>query len=162
MGRIKPPHAESYVGLEEYRSVGPGVGGSLKLQPEDFVVREITPEGVVLDIESDVPGDMTPLDYTHFTLVKRGWDTMRALKELSKRVGVSRERFAFAGTKDKWALSAQRVSVRRVPMERLKQVRMTDITLKDFTYSDENLGLGALSGNRFTIRVRGVSSGAAE
>jgi tRNA pseudouridine13 synthase len=162
MGAIKPPLHEAYVGLEEYRSRGPGIAGSLKLEPEDFIVREITPEGLILDLESDVPGDMTPGDYTHFTLVKRGWDTMRALKELSKRVGVSRERFAFAGNKDKWALSAQRVSVRRVPIERLRQVRMSDIVLKDFTYSDENLGLGALSGNRFEIRVRGVCEGAAQ
>jgi tRNA pseudouridine13 synthase len=162
MSQIKPPWADINIGMEEYKSNPPGIGGRLKEDVGDFIVQEVTSEGVILEIEGDKSGDMVPGDYTHFTLVKENWDTMRAIKEISQRIGVSRERFAFAGTKDKRAITAQRVSAYRVPIERLREVRIKDITLKDFTYSDENLGLGSLTGNRFSIKVRGVCDSAAE
>ena len=151
-----------YVGMEEYTSSTEGIGGTIKDDPGDFRVAEITPEGAVLGFEGDEPGDMSPGDYTHFTLVKENWDTLRALKEIAQRIGVSRDRFQFAGTKDKRAVTAQRVSAYRIPIERLKGVTIKDIVLKDFTYADENLGLGSLKGNRFTVRVRGVSPKAKE
>ena len=162
MVKIKPPPADVYVGMEEYVSSSPGIGGFIKGEAGDFVVREVTPEGVVLDLESDFPGDMSPGDYTHFTLVKENWETNRAVKEIAQRLGVSRSRFAFAGTKDKLARTAQRMSVYRVPVDRLRSVRLKGLVLKDFSYSDESLGLGSLRGNRFTVRVRGVCAGAAE
>jgi tRNA pseudouridine13 synthase len=54
------------------------------------------------------------------------------------------------------------VSAYKVPVERLREVRIKDITLKDFTYSDENLGLGSLRGNRFNVKVVGVCDDALE
>jgi len=148
--------------LGEYGSSSPGIGGRLKDEPGDFIVREITPEGAVLDLEGDAEGDMRPGDYTHFTLVKENWDTMQALRVIAKRLGVSRNRFAFAGTKDRRAVTAQRVSVYKVPVERLRALKVKGIRLKDFGYGDENLGLGSLQGNRFTVKVRGVCGDAAE
>ncbi|MBD3388592.1 MAG: tRNA pseudouridine(13) synthase TruD [Candidatus Altiarchaeales archaeon] len=162
MSTIKPPPEEVYVGLEEYKSSCEGIGGTLKREPGDFIVREITEEDKVLELDSDVSGDMLPGDYTHFTLVKENWDTMRAVKEISKALGVSRKRLAFAGTKDRRAVTAQRISAYKVPVEKLRGIRIKDLTLKDFGYSDESLGLGSLRGNRFTVKVRGVCSGADE
>ena len=160
MSAIKPPPKDAYVGMEEYGSVSPGIGGRLKEEPGDFIVEEIASDGRLISLEGDVPGDMTPGDYTHFTIVKKNWETNRAIKEIAKRLGVSAGRFAFAGTKDKRAVTAQEVSVYQVPIERLTQVNIKDITLKDFTYQDENIGLGSLWGNRFKIRVRGISADA--
>jgi tRNA pseudouridine13 synthase len=161
MAPLKPPAADIYVGMEEYQSSTPGIGGTVKGDPRDFLVAEIMEGGRAVSFDGDLPGDLSPGDYTHFTLVKENWDTMRAIKEIAQRTGVSRERFAFAGTKDKRALTAQRVSAYKVPIERLKGLKMKDIVLKDFTYADENLGLGSLWGNRFTIRVRDVGEDAA-
>ncbi|MBU0761414.1 MAG: tRNA pseudouridine(13) synthase TruD, partial [Candidatus Altiarchaeota archaeon] len=160
--RIKPPSHDVYVGLECYKSTEYCIGGMLKQTPEDFIVQEITEEKKVLEFEKDTPGDMLPGDYTHATLVKREWDTMRAVSEIAKRVGVSRNRFAFAGTKDKHALTAQRISAYRVPVEKLKAVNIKDITIKDVGYADENLGLGSLWGNKFTIRIHNVCEKASE
>ncbi|MFH0862964.1 MAG: tRNA pseudouridine(13) synthase TruD [Candidatus Altiarchaeota archaeon] len=160
MARIRPPARDIYIGMAEYVSSTSGIGGTIKGEPGDFMVAEITPEGAVLGFDGDKPGDMSPGAYTHFTLVKENWDTMRALKEVAQRIGVSRDRFQFAGTKDKRAFTAQRVSAYKVPLERLRGVKIKDIVLKDFTYADENLGLGSLKGNRFTIKVRGVKPGA--
>jgi tRNA pseudouridine13 synthase len=162
MGKLIPPVQDLYIGMEEYKSSGEGIGGRIKESPGDFRVAEVTATGKVLDFEKDEAGDGNPGDYTHFTLVKENWETLRALKEIAKRVGVSQDRFAFAGTKDKHALTAQRVSAYRVQIERLRQVRLKDITLKDFSYADENLGLGSLWGNKFDVVVRGVCDGSNE
>jgi tRNA pseudouridine13 synthase len=154
--RIKPPASEARLGLEEYASSGPGIGGLIKDDPRDFVVREVLEDGMVLDLDSDSPGDQVPGDFTHFTMVKENWETNRAIKEIASRLGVSRERLAYAGTKDKRALTAQRVSAFKVPIERLRSLKIKDIRLKDFSYADENLGLGSLRGNRFSLKVRDV------
>jgi tRNA pseudouridine13 synthase len=156
MGRIKPPDSDVYVGMGAYLSGCPGISGIIKACPEDFSVREVMPDGKALSFDEDMPGDLNPGEFTHFTMVKRGWETMRAVREIARRLGVSKNRLSFAGTKDKNALTAQRVCARGIPVERLRAVDIRDITLKDFGYDDESLGLGCLKANRFTIRVRGV------
>ncbi len=162
MREIKPPLEDVYVGLECYKSGHPGVGGTIKQHPEDFIVQEITPEGKLLELESDEPGDTVFGNYTHFTLVKRDWETMRAVCEVAKRLGVSRNRLSFAGTKDKKAVTAQRVAGYKIAPDKLAKVSVKDIRLKDVGYSDENLGLGCLWGNKFTIRIRHVGKDATE
>jgi len=153
-----PPKLEDSVGLSAYKTSLAGVGGRLKQQPEDFVVEEVTADGVVLGVGGGgVSRSQALADYTVFTLEKNNWDTMRAVKEISKRVGVSRKRFSFAGTKDKKAVSTQRVSAYRVPVEKLEKVSIRDMELRDFGFSDHPVELGDLSGNRFTITVRGIN-----
>ena len=156
MVEIKPPQLEALLGISVYKSDSLGVGGRLKTQPEDFTVEEITADGELVSVDGDLPGDETPGEFTHFSLVKKNWDTMRALKEISRRVGVSQRRFSFAGTKDKQAVTAQKASVAGVSIEELKQVRLKDVTLKDFSYADQPVKLGNLSGNRFKVVVREI------
>lgn len=153
---IKPPVLEAAVGLSVYKSSASGVGGRIKQQPQDFVVEEVTPEGVILEVGVDNPGGQAPADYTVFTLEKTNWDTMRAVKEISNRVHESGKRFSFAGTKDKKAVSTQRVSAWRVPAERFEKIQIRDINLRSFGYSDSPIALGDLSSNRFTITVRAI------
>jgi len=159
---ITPPELEHDLGLLAYKTNAEGVGGRIKQAPEDFVVEEITPDGVVVSVEGGSPGDETPGEFTHFTLVKTNWDTMRAVKEVSRRVGVSQRRFSFAGTKDRRAVSAQRVSVWGVGVGELGRVKVKDLVLKDFGYGDEPVELGGLWGNRFTITVRDVEVSGSE
>jgi tRNA pseudouridine13 synthase len=144
------------LGLCVYKSGTPGVGGRLKTIPEDFVVEEVTEEGVLVSASGELPRDLSPGPFTHFTLVKRNWDTMRAVKEISRGVSMSQKRFSYAGTKDKHAVTSQRVSVSDVSIEKLASVRMKDVTLKDYSYADHPLALGDLWGNKFTVTVRCV------
>jgi tRNA pseudouridine13 synthase len=157
-----PPPLEQAVGISAYKSRTPGLGGRIKCAPEDFVVEEVTPDGVVLEVGVDSPGREEPAEYTVFTLEKKNWDTMRAVKEVAKRAGGSGKRFSYAGTKDKRAVSTQRVSAWSVPVEKLRKLRIKDIELRSFGYSDSPVELGALSGNRFTVTVRGIDSSASE
>ena len=156
MAWLKPPLCESRIGMQQYLSSTNGCGGRIKQEPEDFIVREICEDGFVCDIESDTEGDMLLGEYVHFTLVKRNWETMRAVKEVSKRLGVSRNRMGYAGTKDKRAITAQRLSVNGLRADVIRDLRIGDIRIKDIGYADQGIGLGCLWGNEFNIRVREI------
>jgi tRNA pseudouridine13 synthase len=155
MGEIKSPALESLVGMEVYLSKTAGIGGMIKKLPQDFIVEEILSDMTILEAEKDlglVLGEKK--EYLHFTLDKYNWDTMRALKVLSNKLHVGKKRFGFAGTKDKRALTTQRVSVWNTDAEKLKNVYVKDIILRDPVYSDERINLGMLWGNRFTMTIR--------
>lgn len=156
MSEIKPPELERFIGIEVYKSKTDGIGGRIKQIPEDFIVEEINPEGNILEIgkSGNFTREQISGEYLHFTLQKRNWDNILAIKEISKRLGISYKRFGFAGTKDKRALTTQRVSVRDVSGENLKKVNINDITIGNFEYGNEGINLGDLWGNRFAITIR--------
>jgi tRNA pseudouridine13 synthase len=141
-----PYEIDRLLGMNTYMTSTPGIGGRLRETMEDFVVDEIT-----RDFPEDSAGE-----YTHFTLEKRDWDTLRAIKTMARALRVSHKRFGFAGTKDKRAVTRQRVSVWRVGPEELEKVRIKDIVLSDFKKSIERINLGYAGGNRFRITVRDV------
>jgi tRNA pseudouridine13 synthase len=154
---IKPPDLELFIGMELYKSKTAGIGGKIKQVPEDFLVEEITPDERVLELDKEIGFDeKEKKEYLHFTLQKYNWDTIRALKVISNRLGVSRKRFGFAGTKDKRAVATQRVSVWNTTVEQMVKIDIKDMTLGDFCYADERITLGDLWGNRFTIVVRKI------
>jgi len=148
------------IGVLGYLSKTPGIGGSIKESPEDFIVEEITPGGTVLEVGKPQQFPEGSGEYTHFTLEKNNWDTMRAVKVVAKACRVSHSRIKFAGTKDRRSVSAQRMSIWRVPPETLEKVKIKDIILRDFAYSGEPVNLGESKGNRFTMTIRGVSGDA--
>ncbi|HHQ44891.1 MAG TPA: tRNA pseudouridine(13) synthase TruD [Candidatus Altiarchaeales archaeon] len=153
---MDPPDLEKSVGIEVYGTSTEGVGGFLKQVPEDFIVEEMTSSGNVCLVEGKTDFESSSGAYTHFTLVKRNWSVFRAVGELSSRLHVSRKRFGFAGTKDKFAVTAQRMSVHDVSREALEKVGLKDLVLKDFSESHAPIHLGNLSGNRFLVTVRGI------
>jgi len=137
---------ESAVGIEYYVSEADGTGGRLRERAESFRVREREAFGA----------DLRPLDadvgaYPHlvFRATLRGWDTNDFASAVSDRLGVSRERVSWAGTKDKRAVTTQLFSVKG------------DVELPDLEGADlEPLGragrpvlFGDLAGNDFEIAV---------
>lgn len=158
MSRLKPPQLERAIGIECYKTSVAGTGGRIKQQAEDFVVEEVTPEGVVLEAGRESGGIQQGSEgrFVHCTLEKKNWDTMRAVKEIARRLGVSQHRIGYAGTKDKKAVTTQRISVDGKTIEDLRGISIKDIMLRDFSYGDDGVGLGSLGGNRFTVTVRGI------
>lgn len=157
---INPPKIEKLIGMEVYKSHSEGTGGRIKVLPEDFVVEEITTEGEVVEVgepdaEAGSPGSEG--EYLHATLQKYNWDTLKAVKEISKRLHVSDKRIGYAGTKDKRALTAQRISLWKTKKEDAQKLLIKDIILKDYKYSDYRINLGDLSGNRFTVTIRDIT-----
>ncbi|KAI4350051.1 hypothetical protein L6164_010576 [Bauhinia variegata] len=96
--------------------------------------------------------------FLRFHLYKENKDTQEALGVVAKMLGIQPKSFGFAGTKDKRAVSTQRVSVYKQRASRVASLneRLIGIKVGDFCYVKEGLLLGQLLGNRFTITLRGI------
>src|SRR5271165_4016502 len=90
-----------------------GIGGELKTEPDDFIVKEITGKGVLLEIgkaytaEDLKESENNEGKFTTFVLEKRNWETIRAILEIAKRMGRGRKSINYAGIKDKRSVSVQ-------------------------------------------------------
>ncbi len=145
-----------------YLSRASGIGGAIKASPADFLVEEIAPDGTVFVYgrQTTRPGEPGP--YLHFVLQKNNWSTSSAISEIAKRLHTSQGNFNFAGSKDKLAVTTQIASVRGASKEAIAGLRIRDITINGVWQAKDRVQLGDLLGNRFTIRVRGATDGAAD
>ena len=123
----------------------------IKREPEDFVVEEITPAKKVLKIGKKYKFKEGQGDQLICVLQKRNWDTNLAISEISNRLFVSRKRIGFAGTKDKRAVTTQRISLWKI--KNAERLSIKDMILTPLENSDTRIDLGDLWGNRFTIKV---------
>ncbi|XWS58324.1 hypothetical protein CRYUN_Cryun08bG0024100 [Craigia yunnanensis] len=96
--------------------------------------------------------------FLRFHLYKENKDTQEALGLIGKMLGIQPRSFGFAGTKDKRSVSTQRVTVFKQHATRLAALneRLIGIKVGDFCYVKDDLLLGQLLGNRFTIILRGI------
>ncbi|KAL1561888.1 tRNA pseudouridine(13) synthase [Salvia divinorum] len=98
--------------------------------------------------------------FLRFHLYKENKDTQEALGLLSKMLGTKPRSFGFAGTKDKRAVSTQRVTVFKQRASKLAALneKLIGIKVGNFCHVNEGLVLGQLQGNRFTITLRSISA----
>ncbi|AFR94528.1 tRNA pseudouridine13 synthase [Cryptococcus neoformans C23] len=116
--------------------------------------------------------------YIHFTLHKSNRETMDALSHLQRLLNVQAKDLTVCGTKDKRAVTVQRVCLKRSgrnlqtvwrALNGVKQGWRTEqqaveergdrgVRVGDFEYSDKYLELGMLKGNRFLITLRNVEA----
>lgn len=128
-------------------------------------------------LESDHP------PYIHFTLQKTNREMHDSLSSLSRALRLLPRDLGTAGTKDKRAVTVQRVSIKRGirTIEEIYKASKTvsggnrgrggrgggrgggnmargerGVVLGDFTYEDYGLELGMLTGNKFVITLRFV------
>lgn len=146
-----------------YSTSTPTFQARIKQIPEDFVVEEVLDERTVeakhhrtIPIVQSAPvrTDERRQSQLHFTLEKKDWDINKVFSYLSGAAAVSRKRFSCSGTKDKFAITAQRISAFNIPYEILSTSNLKDCYLYDFEYSEKRLDLGDHTGNRFTIALR--------
>mmetsp|Transcript_12328 Transcript_12328/g.11952 ORF Transcript_12328/g.11952 Transcript_12328/m.11952 type:complete len:767 (-) Transcript_12328:91-2391(-) len=101
-------------------------------------------------------------NYLQFTLFKENIDSMSAAHYISKTLMTKVDSIQFAGTKDKRAVTSQKVTMyRRKPSDLAKLNRFNlapYIRVGDFEYVNEPLKLGSLSGNNFGIIMRDLDS----
>ena len=138
---------ERVVGMEYYVSDADGVGGHLRASPADFRVTE-------LESFDTAPVDADTGGYPHivFRAELRDWDTNDFASALSDRLGISRERVSWAGTKDKRAVTRQLFSVKGVDPDALPALDGTDIEVVG--RAGRPILFGDLAGNAFEIVVR--------
>jgi tRNA pseudouridine13 synthase len=142
---------EAVIGLEVFYTDTPGIGGRLKRSPEDFVVEEI----------SSYPDRVEGGPYTIAKVTAQNWEMNRLVRELSKAMGISRDRIAFAGTKDKRAITSQLMSF-QAPVDLVRSVHIHQVSIEDAYASKKPLTIGDLSGNRFQVRVTEIAMEGAE
>lgn len=144
-----------------YLSKSPGTGGTLKNEPEDFIVEEICADGGVLETGKPVRLEGEPGPFTYFVLQKRGWSTTSAISEIAKRLRVSAARFSVSGMKDKAAVTVQLASAQGVEPEALLALGIRDISVLGAWPAKGRVRMGQHLGNRFTIRAAGLPLDAA-
>ncbi|MCJ1400914.1 hypothetical protein MMC11_004125 [Xylographa trunciseda] len=95
-------------------------------------------------------------DYLHFTLYKENKDTMEVIAFLARQLQTKPQAFQFAGTKDRRAVTAQRVSVYRIRADRMVPAGRTlrQAKIGNYEYQPTGLELGELNGNEFVITLR--------
>mgnify|MGYP002406522151 CR=1 FL=1 len=136
---------EAVIGLELYYTDAPGTGGRLKRSPEDFQVGEV----------SAYPPRSEGGPITIAKVTATNWEMNRLVRQLSKSLGIGRERIGFAGTKDKRAVTSQLMSF-PVPAERLMELNLHQIEISEPYPARKGITIGDLIGNAFTIRVTGT------
>lgn len=138
------PDLEAELGLGFYLTDTPGIGGKLRVTPEDFVVRED-------------PGDIVEAQgggkYTLATVRARNWETNRLVRHLARELGVSERRVFFSGTKDKRAVTTQTISL-PAPEDRVQALDLGDVEILETRRVDRAPKLGDHTGNGFRIRIR--------
>ncbi len=128
----------------------PGIGGVLRERWEDFLVEEIPL------YEPSGEGE-----HAYLMVEKHGMSTLDMVGAIAEHFGVRRGDVGFAGLKDKRAITRQVVSV-HTPGKRVESFPMVRHDRLTVLWADQHtnkLRRGHLRGNRFSIRVRGVSPG---
>lgn len=128
----------------------PGVGGRVRVTPEDFRVEELPaylPQGSG--------------SHLYLKVEKRGLTTRDLVTALT-RAGVSESAIGVAGLKDKVAVTVQWLSVPRAAEDAVRALEeLPGVAVLERSYHKNKLAIGHLRGNRFEVVVRGVEAGAA-
>jgi len=159
-----------------YLSKTPGIGGTIKSVPEDFLVEEIQEDGTVLGLGSPVfssegTGELVPKGhmvsrpdqpgrFVHFVLQKNNWSTSSALSEIADRLRMNPRYLNAAGNKDKTAITTQLASVMGASKEAVLALNIKDIKINGAWTAPDKVRMGALLGNRFTIKIQDTKADA--
>ncbi|GAA5958444.1 hypothetical protein JCM3765_007878 [Sporobolomyces pararoseus] len=108
--------------------------------------------------------------YIEFTLLKTNKESHDAISSLTRYFHVTTRELGLAGTKDKRAITVQRVSLKRgkkLIIEDVWRVARNggsrgwvdrNIRIGDVEYSDKALELGMLKGNKFVVTLRDIDT----
>ena len=135
-----------------YAFGGPAGSGRLRVEPEDFVVRELPV------CEPDGAGE-----HVWLYVRKRNANTEWVARQLARYAGVTPRDVSFAGLKDRRAVTEQWYSV-QLPGKAdpdWKAARIEGVEIVRAARHSRKLKRGALRGNAFAIRMRAVDADAA-
>ncbi|MFX0185406.1 MAG: tRNA pseudouridine(13) synthase TruD [Candidatus Hodarchaeota archaeon] len=148
---------ESFIGIQGFSTHQiVGMGGVIKQKPADFIVREIVPNGPIYD-GSEIGEDIGGM-YVHCALWKSGLDTLSAIKKLSDKLKIEEEDIGYAGLKDAFAETYQRISIWNVNVKNVKAVNIPQIRLFHPIKQKFAIRIGDLIGNSFEIIIRNIQN----
>lgn len=145
---VAPPPDEQALGLRSYLTSEPGIGGRLRSVPEDFVVLE-TGDGPARDVEGK---------YTAARIALRNWETNRFAGVAARELGIHRDQVAFAGMKDKRAVTEQWFTF-KAPVQAVERLgSLADVRVVAAYATRRPSFTGAHTGNGFVLRIRDASA----
>src|SRR4051812_32451834 len=124
----------------------PGIGGRIKVEPEDFLVEEIPA------YEASGSGE-----FLYLWIEKRDLGAQFFLKELARRLDLPTGEIGTAGLKDRRAVTRQWVSVPASAEPNVARLEGDGIRVLQVGRHSNKLRAGHLRGNRFIIVIRDVS-----
>lgn len=144
------------------------IHGKLKARYEDFVVREVSQQGEVVELkDTDLATQWqksSPGEVARLVLAKENRDVADAIAMLAKHLEIDPREVRFNGLKDRRSISYQHVSL---PWHRLSLRALQRLSTGVSTWDPavqlgdlrrgEHCRLGDLRGNHFTIVLRDVS-----
>ncbi len=129
----------------------PGIGGSIKVFPEDFRVDEVP---------------LYPLSgegsHVYFRVEKTGLASSDAAARIADALGVRHHEIGFAGRKDTRAVTRQWMSVEHVEPGRVEALDLPRIRILETGRHGNKLKTGHLLANRFRLRLRNLEVPMAE
>ena len=152
---------EKGVGIEIYSTSGfSGISAIYKKRYKDFIVKEITRTGQILEIsghDTTISFSEDSKDkYTTFTLVKINKDTFGAIRMISRALKIHPNLIEVAGLKDKRSISVQKASIKGNHIEKLKKLKLKDIFVRCIMPTKKSVKLGSNRGNHFIITLRNI------
>ncbi|MEM3608168.1 MAG: tRNA pseudouridine(13) synthase TruD [Candidatus Bathyarchaeia archaeon] len=142
--------------MEVYLTEIDGVGGTIKERYDDFVVEEVL-HGFGKATLHIKDLRMKRGEYLLCVVSRRGWETLRLVSELARRLGIPRGSVGFAGFKDKRAYVKQFISLGGVEPAKVEGLNFNNVKIYLRGFMDEPLSSRLLMGNKFTITVRDPS-----
>lgn len=129
----------------------PGIGGRLKVEPEDFDVTEIPA------YEPSGEGE-----HLYLWIEKRGMGAEYFARQVARRLDIPPGEVGMAGLKDRHAVTRQWVSVPGTAEANLGALEGDGIRVLNVSRHTNKLKSGHLHGNRFRVLVRGAHPNAGE
>jgi tRNA pseudouridine13 synthase len=147
---------EKNMGIEVYATSNKGINGKIRCYPEDFIVQEILKDGTKATIRPKKEILYFNLERNLVCLlIKKNWDTFKAIERIAHSLGLNSERINIAGIKDKKAITSQHISIGGISHLKILNVKLKDIKLFPIKYSNKEISSNLLFGNQFSITVRG-------
>jgi len=143
---MKVLDAEKNIGIETFFTTTSGICGKIRTIPEDFKVYEV----------SKHPAENKDGKFVIADITVTNWETNNLIRELSKKLHISRKRISFAGTKDKRAKSTRLMSFYNISRKELTNIKIKDVEIKNIYRSNRPIKIGDLIGNRFEIFIRDI------
>lgn len=143
---------ESEIGLTGYATSTPGLGGRLKTRIQDFVVDEVA--------APPVPDPRGAFVAARIQLTN--WETNAFVREASHRLGISRKKVHYSGTKDKRGVTEQWFTFEAEPAAVAELSRTGGVEVLEAVRTGKEVELGDHVANRFRVVLRGIDLPAAE
>ena len=125
----------------------PGLTGTIKKRPEDFLVEElplINPSGrgshLLVQIE------------------KKGLATLDTIIRIARTLDIPLRTIGYAGLKDARAITRQWISLENVKPPQLHQLKIPGLKILETTRHTDRIKIGHLRGNCFIIRIRNLNT----